>query len=39
LDTQQHLQSGVLVTSFSTWETENSLVEINLESTGGDKGL
>jgi hypothetical protein len=36
---QQHPQSGVLLTSFSTWGTENSLVEINLETTGGDKGL
>jgi hypothetical protein len=36
LGSQQHLQSGVLLTSFSTWGTENSLVEINLESTGGD---
>jgi hypothetical protein len=36
---QQHPQSGVLLTSFSTWGTENSLAEINLESTGGDKGL
>jgi hypothetical protein len=27
------------LTSFSTWGTENSLVEINLKSTGGDKGL
>ena len=35
LGSQQHLQSGVLLTSFSTWGTENSLVEINLESTGG----
>jgi hypothetical protein len=25
----------VLLTSFSTWGTENSLVEKNLESTGG----
>jgi len=40
LGSQQPLQSGVLLTSFSTWGTENSLVEINLESTGGgDKGL
>jgi hypothetical protein len=41
---QQYPQSGVLLTSFSTWETENSLAEINVESTGeggggGDKGL
>ena len=39
LGSQQHLQSGVLLTSFSTWGTENSLAESNLESTGGDKGL
>jgi len=39
LGSQQHTQSGVLLTSFSTWETENGLAEINLESTGGDKGL
>ena len=39
LGSQQHPQSGVLLTSFSTWGTENSLAEINLESTGGDKGL
>jgi len=32
---QQHLQSGVLLNSFSTWGTENSLAEINLVSTGG----
>jgi len=32
---QQHLHNGVLLTSFSTWGTENSLAEINLESTGG----
>jgi len=36
---QQHPQSGVILTSFSTWGTENSLVGINLESTGGDKEL
>jgi hypothetical protein len=41
LGSQQHLQSGVLLTSFSTWGTENSVAEINLESTGGggNKGL
>jgi hypothetical protein len=39
LGSQQHPQSGVLLTSFSPWGTENSLAEINLESTGGDKGL
>jgi len=31
---QQHPQSGVILTSFSTWGTGNSLAEINLESTG-----
>jgi hypothetical protein len=31
--------SWILLTSFSTWGTENSLAEINLDSTGGDKGL
>jgi len=39
LVSQQHPQTGVLLTSFSTWGTENSLVEINLLSTGCDKGL
>jgi hypothetical protein len=39
IGSQQHPQSGVLLTSFSTWGTENSLAEINLESMGGDKGL
>jgi hypothetical protein len=39
LGSQQHPQSGVFLTSFSTWGTENSLAEINLESTGDDKGL
>jgi hypothetical protein len=39
IGSQQHPQSGALLTSYSTWETENSLAEINLESTGGDKGL
>jgi len=34
LGSQQHPQSEVLFTSFSTWRTENSQVEINLESTG-----
>jgi hypothetical protein len=38
LGSQQHPQSGVLLTSFSTWVTENSLAEINLESTGAIKG-
>jgi hypothetical protein len=36
---QQHPQSGVILTSFSTWGTEYSLGEINLESTGSDKEL
>jgi hypothetical protein len=35
---QQHPQSGVLLTSFSTWGTDNSLAEIKLESTGVIKG-
>ena len=35
LGPQQHPQSGVLLTSLSTWETESSLSEINLESAGG----
>jgi hypothetical protein len=39
LGSQQHPQIGVLLTLFSNWETENSLAEINLEGTGGDKGL
>jgi hypothetical protein len=34
LGSQQYPQSGVILTSFSTWGTENSLAEINLESTG-----
>jgi hypothetical protein len=38
LGSQQHPQSGVLVTSFSTWGAENSLAEINLERTGVIKG-
>jgi len=38
LGSQQHLRNGVLLTSVSTWGTENSLVEINLESTGVIKG-
>jgi hypothetical protein len=38
LGSQQYLQSGVLLTSLSAWGTENSLVEINLESIGSDKG-
>jgi hypothetical protein len=39
LGSQQQPQSGVILTSFSTWGTGNSLAEINLESTGCDKGL
>jgi len=35
LGSRQHLQSGVLLTSFSTWGAENSLAEINVESMGG----
>jgi hypothetical protein len=35
LGSQQYSQSGVLLTSFSTWGTENSLAQINLESAGG----
>jgi len=31
---QQRPQSGVLLTSFSTWGTDNSLAELNLEITG-----
>ena len=38
LGSQQHPQSGVLLTTFSTWGTENSLGERNLESTGVIKG-
>jgi hypothetical protein len=34
LGSQQHRQIGVLLTSFSTWGTENILAETNLESTG-----
>jgi hypothetical protein len=39
LGCQQHPQSGVLLTSFSTWETENSMAEIKQENTGGNKVL
>jgi hypothetical protein len=39
LGSQQHPQSRVLISSFSAWRTENSLAEINLESTTGDKKL
>jgi hypothetical protein len=38
LGSQQRPQSGVFLTSFSTWGTGNSLMEINLESTGGGGG-
>jgi hypothetical protein len=38
LGSQQHTQSGVLLTSFSTWGKEYSLAEINLKSTGVIKG-
>jgi len=38
LGSHQHPQSGVLLTSFSTWGTENSLAGMNLESTGVIKG-
>jgi hypothetical protein len=34
LGSQQHPESGVLLTSFSTSGTENILAEINLESMG-----
>jgi hypothetical protein len=41
LGSQQHPQNGVILTSFSILGSENSLAEINLESTGGgsNKGL
>jgi len=39
LGSQQHPEIGVHLTSFSAWGTENSLAEINLESTGGDNVL
>ena len=39
LGSQQHPQCGVLLTPFSTWGTENSMAEINLETAGGDKVL
>jgi hypothetical protein len=38
LGSQQHTQSGDLLTLFSTWGTESSLAEINLESMGVIKG-
>jgi len=37
IGSQQHPQSGVPLTSFSTWETKNSLAQTNLDSTRGDK--
>ena len=39
LGSQQHSQSGVLLTSFLTWRTENSLAMINPGITGRDRGL
>ena len=39
LGSQEHSQSGVLLTSFSTWGVENNLAETILKNTGGDKGL
>ena len=39
LGSRQHPQSGVLLTSFSTWGTEDSLAEMYLESMGSDKVL
>jgi hypothetical protein len=38
LGSQQYPQSGVLLTSFSTWGTDYSLAEINLENTGVIEG-
>jgi hypothetical protein len=38
LGSQQDTQSGALLTSFSTWGTENNTAEINLEITGWIKG-
>jgi hypothetical protein len=38
LDLSNIYEVGVLLTSFSTWGTENSLAEINLASTGVIKG-
>jgi hypothetical protein len=38
LGSQQHPPNGVLLISFSSWGTENSLAEINLESTAVIKG-
>jgi hypothetical protein len=37
LGSQQHPQRGVLLISFSTWGTDNSLAEINLGEYGGLK--
>jgi hypothetical protein len=34
LGSQQHPQSGVRLTSYSTWGTENNLAEVNLGITG-----
>jgi hypothetical protein len=34
LGSQHYPQGGVIINSFSTWGTVNSLAEINLESTG-----
>jgi hypothetical protein len=39
LGSWQNPQSEVLLTSFSTWGTESSLVDINLEGGRGDKGF
>jgi hypothetical protein len=39
LGSQKHLQSGDLLTSLSTSGTENVLADINLESTGSDRGM
>jgi len=36
---QQHPQFGVLLSSISTSGAENILAKVNLDSTGGDKGL
>jgi hypothetical protein len=38
LGSQKYPQGGVFLTSFSIWGTENSVAEIKLESTWGDKG-
>jgi hypothetical protein len=38
LGSQQHPQSKVLLTSFSTWGKETSLAEINLDSMGVIRG-